>query len=160
MWRKYLRNAQLLKDYPCSDDLFAPADDDILGKHAVQVYYVSPVVTDSVCAAIGALGLTMHFEASVSGAPVAVLMDSCCTNTLMSALYARRMGITVEPCVGEPLRISVADGVVHTSIGTCKVCLKLQQFSADLSCHVVELADAYKVLLGEDWLSKYSATLS
>ena len=27
-------------------------------------------------------------------------------------------------------------------------------------CHVVGLADAYQVILGEDWFGKYSATLS
>ncbi len=53
---------------------------------------------------------------------------------------------------GEPLRVAVADGVIHASAGTCKVRLKLQQFSADLTCHVVELADAYEIILGEDWL--------
>ena len=62
--------------------------------------------------------------------------------------------------MGEPLRVAVADGVIHASTGTCKVRLKLQQFSADLTCHVVELADAYEIILGEDWLCKYSATLS
>ena len=44
-------------------------------------------------------------------------------------------------------------------IGTCKVCLSLQQSTADLLCTVVELADAYEVILDEDWLSKHSATL-
>ena len=34
------------------------------------------------------------------------------------------------------------------------------EFSADLMCHVVGLADAYEVILGEDWFGKYSATLS
>ena len=34
--------------------------------------------------------------------------------------------------------------------------MQLREFSADLICHVVELADAYEVNLGEDWLSKYS----
>ena len=62
--------------------------------------------------------------------------------------------------MGEPLRVAVADGVIHASAGTCKVRLKMQQFSADLTCHVVELADAYEIILGEDWLCKYSATLS
>ena len=32
--------------------------------------------------------------------------------------------------------------------------------SADLSCHVAELADAYEVILGVDWLKKYSVTQS
>ena len=36
----------------------------------------------------------------------------------------------------------------------------MQQLSVDLTCHVVELADPYEVIRGEDWLSKYSATLS
>ena len=59
-----------------------------------------------------------------------------------------------------PLQVAVANGMVCTSIGTCKVRLKLQEFCADLTCHVIELADAYEVILGEDCLSKYSATLS
>ena len=96
MWRKYVRTAQLLRDFPCSDALFAPCDDEALGKHAVQVYYDSPVATDSVCAVIGSLGLTMQFQGSISGVPTSLLMDSCCTNTLISAAYARRMGISVE----------------------------------------------------------------
>ena len=152
VWRKYVRDTQLLKDSPCSDVLFVPCDDEALGKHAVQVYYDSPVVTDSVCAVVGSLGLTMQFEGTVSGAPASVLMDSCCTNSLMSAAYARRMGITVEQGVGSSLQVAVANGMVCSSHGTCKVRLKLQQFSADLTCHVVELADAYEVILGEDWL--------
>ena len=69
MWRKYVRTAQLLRDSPCSDALFAPCDDEALGKHAVQVYYDSPVATDSVCAVIGSLGLTMQFQGSISGVP-------------------------------------------------------------------------------------------
>ena len=41
-----------------------------------------------------------------------------------------------------------------------KVRFKLQEFSADLTCHVVELADIFGVIFGEDWLSKYSLTMS
>ena len=64
-----------------------------------------------------------------------------------------------------PLQVAVAN--VHTlhykvctSEGTCKVRLKLQESSADLTCPVVQLADAHEVILGEDWFSKYAATLS
>ena len=124
------------------------------------MYYDKPVVSDSVCAVIGSLGLTMQFRASVSNAPASVLMDSCCTNTLMSASYARQMEFTVQATVGTPLQVAVANAAVCSSIGTCKVRLSLQQFSADLLCTVVELADAYEVTLVEDWLSRYSATLS
>ena len=70
------------------------------------------------------------------------------------------MGITVEQGMGSSLQVAVANGMVCSSHGTCKVRLKLQQFSADLTCHVVELADAYEVILGEDWFGKHSATLS
>ena len=160
MWLKYVRTAQLLRDFPCSDALFAPCDDEPLGKHAVQVYYDSPVATDSICAVIGSLGLTMQFQGSISGVPTSLLMDSCCTNTLMSAAYARWMGISVEQGGGSTLQVAMADGTVCASHGTCKVRLKLQQLSADLTCHVVELAGPYEVILSEDWLSKYSATLS
>ncbi len=156
VWRRYLRDAQLLNS-PCSDALFAPSDDVALGEHAQQVYYVPPVATGSLAAVVGSLGLTIHFKATVAGAPVTC---SCCTIPLMSASYARRVGINVELSVGKPLQVAVADGVIHASAGTCKVRLKLQQFSADLACHVVELADAYEIFLGEDWLCKYTATLS
>ena len=88
------------------------------------------------------------------------MMNSCCNNTLMSAAYARWMGITVEQGGGSTLQAAMADGTVCASHGTCKVRLKLQQLSADLMGHEVELADPYEVILGEDWLSKYSATLS
>ncbi len=157
VWRRYLRDAQLLS-CPGSDALFAPSDDVALSEHAQQVYYVPPVATGSLAAVVGSLGLTMHFKATVAGAPATCLMDSCCT--FMSAFYARRLGINVEPSVGEPLQVAVADGVIHVSTGPCKVRLKLQQFSADLTCHVVELADACETILGEGWLCKYSATLS
>jgi len=70
------------------------------------------------------------------------------------------VGINVMFCVGEPVRVAVADGAIHASCGTCKVRLKMQQCSASLTCHVVELADTYEIVLGEDWLCKYSATLS
>lgn len=52
------------------------------------------------------------------------------------------------------MRPLAANGLVCSSIGTCKVRLKLQQFTADLCCHVVELADAYAVVLGEDLAQK------
>ena len=79
----------------------------------------------------------------------------------MSAAYAWRMNIHVERSGGPPLQVAVVKGMVCTSEGTCncKVLLKLQEFSADLMCPVNELADAHEVI-GEDWLSKYSATLS
>ena len=82
MWRQCLRGAQLLRDCPCSDALFVPADAEALSKYARQVYYDSPVVSGSVCAVIASLGLTMQFMAiaSVSNAPASVLMDLCCTH--------------------------------------------------------------------------------
>ena len=158
--RKFLHNAQELAVIPCSDASFVPTAHEALGKHAVQVYYISRVVTDSVCAVVGSLGLTMQFYGTVSNAPVVLSMDSQCSHTLMSASYARRMKIHVDHGVESPLQVAVANGMVCTSTGTAKVRLKLQQFVADLTCHVVELAEAYEIILGDDWLSKYSATLS
>jgi len=102
VWRRYLRDAQLL-DCPGSGALFAPSDDDALGEHARQVSYIPPLATGSLAAVVGSLGLTMHFKATVAGVPATCLINSCCTNTLMSASYARRMGITVEPSVGGAL---------------------------------------------------------
>ena len=66
MWLKYVRTAQLLRDFPCSDALFTHCDDESLGKHAGQVYYDSRVATDSICAVIGSLGLTIQFQGSIS----------------------------------------------------------------------------------------------
>ena len=150
----------MLISYPGSDVLFAPCDDDVLGEHARQMYYVPSVATGSLAAVVGSMGLTMHFKATEAGVLATCLMISCCTNILISASYARRVGINVKSCVGEPVRVAVADGAIYASCGTCKVRLKMQQCSADLTCHVVELADAYEIILGEDWLCKYSAALS
>ncbi len=146
VWRRYLRDAQLLA-CPGSDALFAPSHDVALSEHSQQVYYGPPVTTGSLAAVVGSMGLTMHFKATVADAPATCLMDSCCTDTLMSASYARRVNINIEPSVGERLRVAVADGVIHVSTGTCKVRLKLQRLSADLTCLVVELADAYETVL-------------
>ena len=121
--------------------------DETMGKHPVQVYHVSPVVTDSVCTVAGATGLTMQFRGTMSNAPVVLSMDPICSHTLMSASYARRMKLRVE--CGGSLASSGGQCMVCTSEGTCKVHLKLQEVIADLMCHVVELADAYKVILGE-----------
>ncbi len=156
-----MRDAQLLS-CPGSDAMFTPGDDFALGEHAKLVYYVPPGATGSLAAVVGSLGLTMHFKATVAGAPATCLLNSCCIylclTSLMSASYARRVGINVKLGVGEPLRVAVTDGVIHASTGTCKVRLKLH-FSADLTCHVVELADAYESIHGEDWLCKYYAIL-
>ena len=119
-----------------------------------------PVVTDSVCAVVGSLGLTMQFYGTVSKAPVILSMHSQCSHTLMSASYVRRMNTHVEQDGETALQVAVANGMACTSTGTCKVRLKLQEFAADLTCHVVELADAYEVILGDDRLGKYSASLS
>ena len=134
MWQKCLCNAQ---DVPCGNALFVPAADETLHKRPVQVYYIL----------------------SVSNAPVVLSMDSMYSHNLMSGSYVRRMKIAVEPSVRPPLQVAVANGMVRTSLGICKVRLKLQEFIADLTFHVIPLADAYEVL-GDDWLSKYSATLS
>ena len=160
VWLKCSRNAQLLQDLPCSNALFVAAADETLHKRPVQVYYTSPVPTGSLCAVVGASGLTMQFHGTVSNAPVVLTMDSISSHTLMSVSHARRMKIAVEPSVRPLLQVAVANGMVRTSLGICRVCPKLQEFIADLRCHVIPLADAYEVILGDDWLSKYSATLS
>ena len=77
----------------------------------------------------------------------------------MATAYARRMGITVTS-QEKPLQTEVANGVICSSAGNCKVRLGLQQFSAELTCTVVELAKQYEIVLGEDWLLKHRATLS
>ena len=70
------------------------------------------------------------------------------------------MKARVEQSGEAPLHVAVANGMACTSTGRCKVRLKLQELVADLTCHVVELADAYEVILGDEWLGKYSATVS
>jgi len=99
----------------------------------------------------------MYFKATVAAVSATCLMSSCCTNTLMSASCA---GITVEPCVGESLQGAVANGVIHASTGLFEVFLKMQQFPADSKRHAVELTDAYKISVSDDFLCMYFATLS
>ena len=160
VWRKSLRNAQYLQDLPCSDVLFVPTTDKALGECPAHVYYATPGPTESVCAVDGASGLTMQVHGTVSNAAVVLSMDSMCSHTLLSAAYVRRMKIAVEPRLGSALQVAVAIGIVCTSQAACKVRLKLQDSTADLTCHGIPLAEAYQVMPGDDWLSKYSATLT
>ena len=159
LWRKYLRGMQLLKDCSTARAFFVPADDASSCTQPLQVYFDSACVRDSICNAVGLVGLTMQFKGFISNAPANIFMDSCCSHTLMAASYARRMGFTVTPS-SNPLQVEVASGTVCTALGTCKVRLKLQQYSADVTFSVVELAKQYEVILGEDWLSRHHATLS
>ena len=159
LWRKYLCGMQLLKDCPVSNAMHVPAADVSHCDWPVQVYYDPVNVVDSVCNVVGPSGLTMHFQGTVSNAAANVLLDSCCSHTLMSASFARRMGLTVTP-VNNPLQVEVASGTVCSSIGTCKVRLELQQFPANVTFSVFELAKQHDVILGEDWLLHHNATMS
>lgn len=123
MWHKYLPHAQSLKDVPCSEALFAPPGHEHVLQHASQVYFDAPVVTDSVCAAIGTLGLTTYFHGTVPTAPASIWLDSGCSHSWMSAAYARRVGVTVKPPQQGALQVAAANGLVCSSIVTCKVCL-------------------------------------
>lgn len=85
----------------------------------------------------------MQVHGIVSGVPVSIVVDSGCSHMLTSACFARRVSITVESSWDAALQVAVANGMVCSFTGTSKVCTKLQQYSADLSCYVVELADTY-----------------
>ena len=159
LWRKYLKHMQLLKDWESNVELYLPIADRSSGKWPLQVYYDPVHVGKQLGSIAGANKLTMQFQGTVSNAPACVMMDSMCSHTLMGAAFAWRLGITVTPDE-QPLQIEVANGVICSSIGTCKVRLGLQQFSAELTCPVVELAKQYELILGEDWLLKHRATLS
>ena len=102
----------------------------------------------------------MHFHGTVANDPASILLDSGCGHSVMSAAYARQVGIIGELPQQGALQVAAANALVCSSIGTCKVCFKLQQLTADLSCHAVKIADAYEVILGDNRLQKYSATLS
>ena len=104
-------------------------------------------VSEQLGSIAGANKLTMQFQGTVSNVPACVTMDST------------RLGITITPDE-QPLQVEVPNGVIRSSIGTCKVRLGLQQFPAELTCHVVELAKQYELILGEGWLLKHRATLS
>ena len=157
LWRKYLKHMQLLKDWESNVELYLPIADRSSGKWPLQVYYDPVHVGKQLGSIAGANKLTMQFQGTVSNAPACVRMDSMCSHTLMGASFARRLGITITPDE-QPLQIEVANGVICSSIGTCKVRLGLQQFSAELTCSVVELAKQYELILGEDWLLKHRAT--
>ena len=159
LWRKYLRGMQLLKECSFSNALHVPDADVCHCDWPVQVYYDPVNVVDSVCNVVGPSGFTMHFQGTVSDAAAHVFLDFSSSHTLTSASYARRMGFTVTP-VNNPLQVEVASGSVCSSIGTCTVCLELQQLSAIVTVSVIELAKQYDVSLGENWLSHHNATMS
>ena len=110
----------MLQNMPNSDALFILSADKAFGKRAFQVYYDSPVVTESACAVVDSLGLTMQFYGTVSQAPVVLSMDSQCSHTLMSRSYAQCMMLHVEQSGEAPLQVAVANGQVCTAIRICR----------------------------------------
>lgn len=80
---------------------------------------MSPVAPDNVCAVVYAVDLTMQFYGRVSTAPVMLKHEFHVH--LHSANYARCMKKDVEQSAGPPLQVAVANGVVCTSLGTCKI---------------------------------------
>ena len=103
----------------------------------MQVYYDPVHVSGCLGSIAGANKLTMQFQGTISNAPACVMMDSMCTHTPMGASFARRLSITATPNE-QPLQVEVVNGVICSSIGTCKVRLGLQQFSAELTCTVIK----------------------
>ena len=149
---------QLLKGWESNVESYVPIADRSSRRWPLQVYYDPVHVSKHLGSIAGANKLTMQFQGTVSNAPACVMMDSMCSHTLMGASFARRLGITVAPDE-RPLQVEVANGVICSSIGICKVRLGLQQFSAELICPVVELAKQHELILGEDWLLTHRATL-
>ena len=94
LWRNCVSDTPLLMDRFCGGDRHGHAADRSNCDWSVHVAEWMHCGSPS--------GLTAHFKGTVSGA-IDVLLDCCCSDTLMAASSARRMGLTVTP-VGRPLK--------------------------------------------------------
>ena len=167
-WRRWLHGMSLIKQYSRGTKLFTAPNKEGSGRHAlpgvpwdVEVWYDPPKPV--LCAAAAMRhAITMQFKGAAQGLQAWVLCDTGCTDILVSAAFARRMGVRI---VGRPHgsseSVELGDGQSSIRVlGVCSFALRIQGWTGHLKAFVVEpMLEQFDVVLGDAWMHAYGAVL-
>jgi len=107
--------------------------------------------------------LTMRFAGTANGAKAIYTMDSGASASFIDRTYAWDNGFKTS---GTHKVVTLADGSDVISHEICTIHIKMhasergQIYTKKQSCYVIDLGQAFQVLLGEDWLMSERADLS
>lgn len=100
--------------------------------------------------------LLMQMEGSISNFRVKVVFDSAASHCFLSSTVVRTLGLKLDQATME---IRLGNGEVIQSQGCIKTKLQIQGWSNTSLFHVMDLAPDIDVILGDVWLSDFSAQL-
>lgn len=120
--------------------------------------------SNSVLLSMGAKALLFHLDCKVFGHTATaalhsgtVLFDTGAKLTaVVSKAYCDRIGVTVRTAVTD---IQLANGVNAPCLGTAELKLKLHSQTFTVQAHVLELAEQFDLIIGEDFLLHTKAVL-
>eukprot|EP00877_Chromochloris_zofingiensis_P003160 jgi/Chrzof1/12845/Cz07g09130.t1 len=164
---RMLKGMQLLREYDRGVALFATTPERSLGpvelppaSAKAQVFYDPPVAYTAPTSAVDASGqprLTMLFASTVSGVPATTLIDTGATEVaFVSRKWAERANIGVRK---HTQTVVLGDGSAAGVHGICSVHVNVGAYCRKLKCLVIDMPDAFDVILGDAWLKKHRAVL-
>ena len=172
--RHLLAGMHVLREYPRGTRLFWAKD--ASGERrllppcpfAVRVYYDTPAVRpvqllqrrqlkDVVNELLRPLGagepeITMQAHGTFCGMLARVLFDSGATGQFVSSAFVRRAGLRVSGSPADVGRVEACDGREVAVVGTAAGRLQIGSYAERLSLDVLDISDAYDVILGNSWL--------
>lgn len=141
----YLKNAQLLKQYPAG---------------TVHKYPVKLVYLTSQTARLGSMAddhLTMTFAGTAAGYPAFISADSQASHIFINPEWARRANVHVTPISDS---VELGDGKNARIIGKCALRLSIGPFTDKVTGLVLQSFSQYHdVIIGDEFLRKYKAKL-
>ena len=122
------------------------------------MYYDSPLLLSAarVREPAPTTDMLMKFDGTAAGHPATVALDTMASHCFVSAAWAARAGIAVQPTNDKVL---LAAGAPHQIQGTCSVRLRMGAWHGRVRAFVMPLQECHEVLLGDDWLKEHGATL-
>ena len=163
---KAMRGMRLMCEYRKGYHLFVGTD----GKRmpglpcAMQVWYDKAVYVPAAPAVDDSSGderslLAMHWRCSIGGCKAHVLFDTGAEGTqYLSVAFCRQNGILITSS-DQPGSVTSVDGTSVAILGTASVRLKMQRYAEKLECLVIDMPEAYDMILGNDWLTAHDAVL-
>lgn len=164
-WRELphpaLSRMKVIKEYRRGYHLFCKQNSSGSSKrlkglpYSMQVLYDAPQ-KDS---ALSEKQMLMQYKCLIRGAKAAVLLDTGAQGgAFLSSKFCQRNGIQVES-KPEAEDIVLGNGSTARVQGTARVSLHLQKYYAKLKCTVMDMPEAFDMILGEDWMVVHQAVL-